>query len=106
MVEPVGNRLWTADEILTALSEHGATLRALGVKRIGLFGSYGRGAPTAQSDIDLLVTLDRSSFDTYMDVKLFLEDLFQRRVDLVLEKALKPRLRPHIMAEVTYAQGV
>ncbi|NLS76712.1 MAG: nucleotidyltransferase family protein [Chloroflexi bacterium] len=106
MVVLAEKQLWTADEILAALSEHGAELRALGVRRIGLFGSYGRGSPTVHSDIDLLVTLDRSTFDTYMDVKLFLEDLFQRRVDLVLEKSLKPRLRPRIMAEVTYAQGV
>ena len=41
-----------------------------------------------------------------MDVKFFLEDLFQCKVDLVLEKTLKPRLRPYILAEVEYAQGL
>jgi hypothetical protein len=40
-----------------------------------------------------------------MDVKLFLEDLFKCRVDLVLADSIKPRLRSIILKEATYAQG-
>ena len=94
---------WTAQRILDLLAKHRDELRAMGVRKIGLFGSYLRGNPTSGSDIDLLVTLENSSFDAYMDVKFFLEDLFQCKVDLVLEKTLKPRLRPYVLAEVKYA---
>ncbi|MBN1145732.1 MAG: hypothetical protein JXA78_00640 [Anaerolineales bacterium] len=46
--------------------------------------------------MDFLVKLERQTFDAYMDVKFYLEDLFSCRVDLVVEETLKPRLRPHI----------
>jgi predicted nucleotidyltransferase len=41
-----------------------------------------------------------------MNVKFFLEDLFGRPVDLVLEETIKPRLRPQILSEVVYAAGL
>jgi len=97
---------WAAQGILDVLAKHRDELRAMGVRKIGLFGSYLRGNPTPGSDIDLLVTLENSSFDVYMDVKFLLEDLFQCEVDLVLEKTLKPRLRPYVLAEVQYAPGL
>jgi hypothetical protein len=97
---------WTARDILDTLAQHRETLREMGVRKIGLFGSYCRGTFTADSDMDFLVVLEQPSFDGYMDVKFFLEDLFQCRVDLVLEKTLKPRLRPYILAEVEYVPGL
>lgn len=56
--------------------------------------------------MDFLVVLERPSFDNYMDLKFFLEDLFSCKVDLVMEDTLKPRLRPYILEEVIYAQGL
>ncbi len=78
----------------------------MGVRRIGLFGSYRHNAPGPNSDMDFLVSLERLSFDDYMAVKLFLEDQYGCRVDLVLEDSIKPRLRPHILDEVVYATGL
>ena len=95
----------TRDEILRELEEHAGELRELGVRRIGLFGSFLHGEPRPSSDIDLLVELERPSFDDYMDTKFLLEDLFGRKVDLVTEKALKPALR-HVREEAAYATGL
>jgi predicted nucleotidyltransferase len=78
----------------------------MGVTRLGLFGSYQRGTATPESDMDFLVSLKRSSFDSYMEIKFFLEDVFGCQVDLVIEKALKPFLRPVILAEVRYVAGL
>jgi len=50
--------------------------------------------------VDLLVDLDHHSFDRYMDLKLYLEDLLGRRVDLVLSDRLKPALRESILGGV------
>jgi uncharacterized protein len=97
---------WSAREIMAVLAEKQGVLREMGVRRLGLFGSYRRGDATPDSDIDLLVVLARPSFDDYMDVRFYLEDLFGRKVDLVLEKALKPRIRPYILQEVEYAPGL
>jgi predicted nucleotidyltransferase len=74
-----------------------------GVKRIGLFGSYVRGEAVEASDIDFLVEFDTPTFDHYMDLKFFLEELFGVSVDLVSSDAVKPRLKPYIDRDITYA---
>jgi predicted nucleotidyltransferase len=75
----------------------------MGVRKIGLFGSFKRGQARRKSDIDILVVLEKPTFDSYMEVKFYLEDLFERKVDLVMEETIKPRLRPYILNEVEYA---
>jgi|GEM_PF-454010 len=77
-----------------------------GVQRIGLFGSYARGEAVEASDIDFLVEFDTPTFDHYMDLKLFLEELFGVSVDLVSSDAVKPRVRSYINKDVTYAWDI
>lgn len=91
-------------EILRSLETHAGELRRLGVRRIALFGSFLRGAPDRESDLDFLVELRQPNFDEYMDTKFFLEELFERPVDLVTDEALKPALS-HIRDEAAYAPG-
>ena len=93
----------TKEELLAVIAEHRQQLRQLGVKRVGVFGSFARGQPTAQSDVDILVELDEPTFDHYMDLKFHLEDILKRPVDLVLTETVKPRLKPIIEREVIYA---
>jgi hypothetical protein len=52
------------------------------------------------------VELEKKSFDVYMDLKDFLEEMFGCKVDLVMKDALKPRLRDPILKETVYAQGL
>lgn len=75
------------------------------MRRIALFGSIARGEGGESSDLDFLIELDRKTFDTYMDVKFYLEQLFGRRVDLVLADSLKPRLRDAVLREAVHATG-
>lgn len=77
--------------------------RRFAVRRIGLFGSHIRGMATDHSDVDILVEMDRPTFDSYMDLKFYLEDHLGRPVDLVLADSIKPRLRLIISREVVYA---
>lgn len=81
---------------------------AWGVRRIGVFGSFVRGEEREESDIDILIEFEegRRSFDTYMDLKFFLEDLFGRRVDLVDRDTIKPALEPYILRSVRYVPGL
>ena len=92
------------DEILQRLQERQEEMRALfSVRRIGLFGSYLHGNESEKSDIDLIVDLSETTFDHYMDLKFYLEALFERPVDLVLSDTIKPRLEPVIKKEAAYA---
>ena len=97
--------LTTRDEILERLAQNREALRRLGVRRLGLFGSAARGDATSPHDLDFLVEFETKTFDAYMDLKAFLEQLFGRPVDLVLADALKPALRDGILAETVYAPG-
>lgn len=83
------------------MQAHRARLAELGVTSLSLFGSVARGDATETSDIDLLVSFDgRATFDRFMDLKLFLEDLLGRRVDLVTEKALREEIRALVEQEL------
>lgn len=89
----------TRDEILRRLAENHAEIQRLGARRMSLFGSFARDVAREDSDVDLLVDLDRHRFDRYMDLKLFLEDLLGRRIDLVLYDRIKPALRERILRD-------
>ena len=92
--------------VLTLLRQHESILEErFGVKRIGVFGSFVRGEERPESDVDVLVVFqkDEETFDHYMDCKFYLEDLFDRHVDLVIEDTIKLRLKGPIMSEVIYA---
>jgi len=91
------------DFILRTIAEHRDRLRELHVRELSLFGSHARGDANPMSDIDFLVELENKTFDAYMDVKEYLESLFQTRVDLVLKSALKERLRDQILREAVRA---
>jgi len=73
------------------------------VKRIGIFGSCARGDENRESDVDIIVELAEQTFDNYMELKFSLEEILQRRVDLVMADTVKPRLKTIIENEVVYA---
>ena len=96
----------TREHILAKLSEERDNIRGFGVRTLGLFGSVARGENTSASDLDFLVEFDHKSFDAYMDLKAYLENLFGCPVDLVLANTLKPRLRDPILNETIHAPGL
>ena len=75
-------------------------LRRYNVTRAGLFGSSARGEDTEMSDVDILVEFgnDISLLD-YMKIKLNLEDILNKKVDLVEYQAIKPQLRKRILSD-------
>lgn len=95
----------TKQEIFDTLYRNQSQLKALGVKKIGLFGSFVRGEQQAGSDIDLLVEFDpdEKSFDNFMELAFFLDQLLQQTVDVVTVESLSPYIGPHILEEVEYA---
>ena len=91
-----------ASEVRARLRENGARLRDLGVQRLGLFGSFARGEARPESDVDLLVDFvpGEKSFDHFMAVAFLLEELLQRRIELVTRESLSPYIGPRILTEV------
>jgi predicted nucleotidyltransferase len=81
------------DEIARIAERHGAT-------NIRVFGSVSRGDADNDSDIDFLVDLEsgRSLLDLG-GLLMDLQKLLGRRVDVVTEKGLRPRIRERVLRE-------
>jgi predicted nucleotidyltransferase len=73
------------------------------VKRIGLFGSFARGDEKETSDVDIMVEFEVPTFDNFMKLSFFLEDLFARRVELVTPDSLSPYIASYVKKEVVWA---
>ncbi len=95
----------TKEQILSLLQAHQLELRRFGVRRCGLFGSFVRNESHHQSDVDILVEFEpeQKTFDHFMQLAFFLEDLLGRKVDLITTESLSPYIGPHILREVEYA---
>ena len=93
----------TKAQVLSLLEAHQQELQGFGVKRYGIFGSFARDtAIHQQSDVDMLVVFDpnQKTFDNFMHLSFFLEDLFGRSVDLITVESLSPYIGPRILDEV------
>ena len=77
-------------DAIQTLRRHRAEVDAFGVHRIGVFGSHARDEVDEDSDVDVLVEFDKPTFDNFMDLIFYLEDLFGLEVDLVTTNALSP----------------
>jgi len=93
-------------DILNLLEKHRAEIKAFGVLELGIFGSFAREEQTEKSDVDILVNLERETFRDYMGLLNFLEDLFLRKVDLVMKDTIKPMIRDRILRETQYVSGL
>ncbi len=71
-----------------------------GARNIRVFGSVARGDDRAHSDVDLLVDMDpdRSLLDI-VGLGQDLEELLERKVDVLTGASLHPVLRDRILAE-------
>lgn len=75
-----------------------------GITKIGLLGSYARGEETEQSDIDIVIEMDKSkkNIHTFFAFKRELEEALGKKIDLGLEGAIKPVIREDIKKEIVY----
>lgn len=78
-----------------------------GVRRIGIFGSFARGEQKRTSDVDVLVEFaeGKATFDNFMQLVYYLEDLFGRKVDLLTVGGIDKYIRPRVEREVIWIEG-
>lgn len=88
--------------VLDLLHQRHAELRdRFHVSSLGLFGSHARDEAKDGSDVDLLVDFDSSpNWSEFNELIDYLEDLLGTPVDLVSPATLKPRMRPHVEADL------
>lgn len=100
MKEPIQDK----DNLLFVLKANGTKIKSYGVESLRLFGSFAQGVPTPESDVDLLVGFNpqQKSYDNFMDLSFFLEDLLGRKVELVTPQSLSKYIGPRILKSAEY----
>ena len=74
-----------------------------GLKKVGIFGSYVKEKQDENSDIDLLVEVERPmGFIKFIKLENHLSQLLGIKADLVTKKALKPCIGKQILQEIRY----
>ena len=93
------------DEILSLLNDRNKEIKKrFGVKELGIFGSYAIGKQKRKSDLDILVVFleGEETFDNFMDLKYYLEEILGIKIDLVTKDALRKEMKENILAETVY----
>lgn len=96
------------NDIIRLLEGQVDSIRRFGVREIGVFGSYARGDQGPNSDVDVLVDMqpERETFRDYMGLLHYLEELFGRKVDLVMKDTVKPIIKERVFGETVYVSGL
>lgn len=73
------------------------------ITNIGIFGSYARGEEVPDSDIDILIEFKEApDFFKFLTVEEYLENLLQKKIDMVRPQGLKKQIKDKILSEVIY----
>jgi predicted nucleotidyltransferase len=90
--------------LVSLLKANNQKLKSYGVSSLSIFGSFITGKLNAESDVDLLVDFDPSqkSYDNFMDLLFFLEDILGRKVELVTPQSLSKHIGPYILKQAEH----
>ena len=92
------------EDILNIIAANKNNFRMqFGVTKVGLFGSYARDEADEQSDIDIVVELEKPDLFYLIGIKQILEESTGAKVDVVrLRKRMNEVLRKKILRDVIY----
>jgi len=90
------------DNVVTVLKSKRTAIKRYGVQSLAVFGSAARNRLRKRSDVDILVQFNQPTWANYIGLKIYLEDLLGREVDLVTLKGLKPAVRPSVEKDLVY----
>jgi predicted nucleotidyltransferase len=93
-------------QIFRELRNHAAEIKEFEVSRLGLFGSVVRGEENSESDLDFLVEFNegKKNYNNFIHLAFFLEDIFQKKVDLLTWKSVASWMIDDIKKEIEYVE--
>lgn len=93
----------TKDSIILKLKELKPLLeKEYSVRQIGIFGSFSDETYSDNSDIDLLVVLEKPIGWKFFSLELYLEQIFNRKIDLVTKNSIKEQIKDNILDQIQY----
>ena len=73
-------------------------LRKNKVTKAGIFGSYARGKQSRKSDVDILIEINDSvGLIEFIKLKMAIQELLRKKVDLVEYNTIRPEIRENII---------
>jgi uncharacterized protein len=103
---PVHHKGMNREQVIATLRRHELELRASGIMHLALFGSTARGEQGQESDIDLLAAYDPGRRISLLDIvglEMGISAMLGRKVDLIEEGTLKPRVQRTVEDELLRA---
>ena len=77
--------------------------KQFGITKLGIFGSVARQENTEDSDLDIIVEVEKPSLSLMYDLKEQLKAIFKCNVDLVrLRSSLRPMFKSNILKDAVY----
>ena len=96
----------TKEEILQYLFENKELFRdKYNIIKLGIFGSFARDEQTEDSDIDIIIEMDRNTeeiFEKRLELKNTLKSYFHKEIDVCHSRAIKPIFKDYIQNEAIY----
>lgn len=93
-------------EILSFLVENKQNFQdQFGISKLGIFGSFARGQQRIDSDIDIIIEMDKQTkniFEKRMAFRDLISNQFSRNVDVCHKRAIKPAFQGLILKDVIY----
>jgi uncharacterized protein len=98
--KPVRNK----QALLQLITEHREMIKNFGVRQLGIFGSFVRNEMNENSDVDFLVDFypEQKTYNNFIRLAFFLEDLCGRKIELVTTKGLSKYIGPKILETTEY----
>lgn len=98
----------TKEIILETLHNNKVKIRSFGVKKLILFGSFASNKQKETSDIDFLVEFEkkRGNYDDFIKLLHFLEDTFNKKIDIIEPEYIREELKPYILGGELYEARV
>ena len=94
------NPALTKADVVATLQQQRPELRRRGVKTIALFGSFAKDAQTDSSDLDFVVEFSEPTYDNFVRLDDFLEQLFGRGVDILTPAGVDSIRIPRIAEDI------
>ncbi|WP_134090753.1 nucleotidyltransferase family protein [Olivibacter sp. XZL3] len=93
-------------DLISLLQANKDRIRSFGVKKLSLFGSFVTNQVKSDSDVDFLVEFNPSmkTYDNFMDLSFFLEDLLGRKVELITPQSLNKHIGPYILKQAEHVR--
>jgi predicted nucleotidyltransferase len=97
----------TKEDIKRVLVKNKRILKKYKVNKIGIFGSFATGKTKKRSDVDLLVEFeDMIDLFDFVHLNDEIQHILNSKVDLVTPDTIKPYIKPRIMKEVEWVEGL